>query len=799
MNIAKVIVDVPASVVNQTFDYKIPTSLIETVQPGMRVTIPFGNRKITGFVLELTDHSPFENLKEIINILDVTPVLTKELLNLGMWLANEILSLYIITFQAMLPQVLKSKYDKEIVRVEGKSLQGQLATIFKDQQAVNYDELVKQLKNVSELKHELEAGNLQLKYIVKSQITKKYENWIIPAGKESFIKLNSTLPSHAHQQRKIVEFFIANPKKINENKLCDMIQINKGNLKSLIEKGLLKIEKVEVYREPYEQSFSKTENFRLTEEQANALQPINEALNRQEHKTFLLYGVTGSGKTEIYLQAIEKVIEKGKEAIVLVPEISLTPQMVRRFKGRFGSHVAVMHSALSVGERYDEWLKVQRKEVKVVVGARSAVFAPFENIGIIIIDEEHEATYKQEETPRYHARNVAIKRGEWHQCPVILGSATPTLESFARGKKGVYHLLTLTERTNKKPMPFVKIIDMREELHSGNRTMFSKSLMEGIRSRIQKKEQIVLLLNRRGYSNFALCRDCGHVEECPHCDISLTYHKRNYQLKCHYCSHEQPMPSICSNCQSSHIRFFGTGTEKVEESLTKIIPEARVIRMDVDTTRRKGSHERLLQKFSNFEADILLGTQMIAKGLDFENVTLVGVLAADSMLHLPDFRSSEKTFQLLTQVSGRAGRHELEGEVIVQTYTPEHYSIELASQYNYDQFYLHEMQLRKRFMYSPYVFMLLITVTDENEGKVNEVIFKISHMLQQKLNEKSFILGPTPSPITRIKNRYRYQLIVKYKYEPNLSQYMQQILKYFTDEIRKNTQILIDFNPNHFM
>src|SRR5690625_3187174 len=715
-----------------------------TIKPGMLVTIPFGTRKITGFVIELTDNSSFDNLKSIINILDVTPVLTDELLQLGQWLANETLSLYISTFQAMLPQVLKSKYEKEVNVIDRETLPNSLVSIFKDKKSIGYDELVQQIDNFSEFQREVKADNLDIKYIVKSQITKKYENWVIPENKNEFILQNETLPGNAHQQRKIVEFFISHPNKINENKLCDMLQINKSHLKPLIKKGLLTIEKKEVYREPYEQDFLKTTNLTLTDEQAAAIKPINESIKTVQHKTFLLYGVTGSGKTEIYLQAIEKVIQHGKEAIVLVPEISLTPQMVRRFKGRFGSKVAVMHSALSVGERYDEWLKIQRKEVKVVVGARSAIFAPFKNLGIIIIDEEHETTYKQEESPRYHARDIAIKRAEINDCPVILGSATPTLESYARAKKEVYQLLTLSERTNKKPMPTVQIVDMREELHSGNRTMFSTKLMEGIKSRLLKKEQIVLLLNRRGYSTFALCRDCGHVEECPNCDISLTYHKRYHQLKCHYCGHEQRMPMTCSSCEGSQIRFFGTGTEKVEESLTNLIPEARVIRMDVDTTRRKGSHERLLQKFSNYEADILLGTQMIAKGLDFENVTLVGVLAADSMLHLPDFRSSEKTFQLMTQVSGRAGRHELEGEVIVQTYTPEHYSIELASQYNYEQFYLQEMQMRRQFQYSPYVFMVLMTITDENERKVNEVAYKITQLLQHKLNEQSSILGPTP-------------------------------------------------------
>src|SRR5699024_2281879 len=543
---------------------------------------------------------------------------------------------------------------------------------------------------------------------------------------------------------------------------------NPANLKPLLTKGLIDIKEHEVYRDPYKRSFEQTEKLTLTDQQAVALRQIQAAIEAQKQETFLLYGVTGSGKTEVYLQAIDDVLQAGKEAIVLVPEISLTPQMVERFKGRFGSDVAVMHSALSVGERYDEWLKVQRKEVKVVVGARSAIFAPFENVGIIIIDEEHESTYKQEETPRYHARDVAIKRAEMNNCPVILGSATPTLESYARSLKDVYTLLILSERTNQQAMPKVDVIDMRAELHAGNRTMFSRQLMAGMKERIAKGEQIVLLLNRRGYSNFALCRDCGHVEQCPNCDISLTYHKGHHRLKCHYCQHEMPMSKTCPQCEGDAIRFFGTGTERVEEELTKLMPEVGIIRMDVDTTRRKGAHERLLNKFANQEADILLGTQMIAKGLDFENVTLVGVLAADSMLHLPDFRSSEKTFQLLTQVSGRAGRHELPGNVIIQTYTPEHYSIQLASKYDFTSFYQHEMSMRHTFLYPPYVFLVLLTISDENEQTVIRTAQQIHQGLMKQLEQGTMILGPVPSPITRVKNRYRYQLILKYRYHPHL-------------------------------
>ena len=529
------------------------------------------------------------------------------------------------------------------------------------------------------------------------------------------------------KQIMVIDYFISNPKPIERQKILSLLGISSSVIKSLVDKGILYESMQEVYRDPYQDRiFEHTEPLQLTEEQSVAIKPILQTIEEKRHDVFLLYGITGSGKTEVYMQSIQKVLEEGREGIVLVPEISLTPQMVNRFKGRFGDEVAVLHSGLSIGEKYDEWRKIQRKEVRVAVGARSAIFAPFENLGIIIIDEEHETSYKQEDNPRYHARDVAIERARTHNCPVILGSATPSLETFARAKKGVYQLLTLSKRMNDQSLPTVDIVDMREELREGNRTMFSRVLYDKLQDRLMKKEQTVLFLNKRGHSSFVMCRDCGYVIQCPNCDISLTYHRYQQQMKCHYCGYEAVVPTICPECTSEHIRYFGTGTQKVEEELGKIFPEARVIRMDVDTTSRKGSHEKLLTAFEEGKADILLGTQMIAKGLDFPNITLVGVLSADTMLHLPDFRSSEKTFQLLTQVSGRAGRHELAGEVVIQTYSPEHYSIELASQQDFDQFYQKEMMIRKIHQYPPFYYLALITVSHEELMKVVDVTEKIA-------------------------------------------------------------------------
>lgn len=802
MNIAKVIVDVPSAAIDQTFDYEIPDRFLSVLTPGMRVIVPFGPRKIMGFVVEITDESSFNRLKPIADVLDLVPVLTKELLDLGKWMANETLSLSITALQVMLPQVLKSKYKKEIVRLSNERLSDELEDLFQGRDTISFEEFEASNLSYNQLKKAVEANDVMIDYIVQSKITRKYVTVVFPKKEIHLLEeALQDLPKTAKKQRAIIEFFIDNPAEISQKMLLSKLQTTTSTIKALMEKGLIDTYRKEAYRNPYDDdAIKRTEPLVLTAEQEQAIKPILESIENDRHEVLLLHGVTGSGKTEVYLQAIQEVIKKGKEAIVLVPEISLTPQMVNRFKGRFGKNVAVMHSALSAGEKFDEWRKIQRKEVQVVVGARSAIFSPFENLGIVIIDEEHETSYKQEDQPRYHARDVAIERGKNNQFPVILGSATPTLESYARASKDVYKLATLTKRTNHKPMPEVITVDMRDELHAGNRTMFSRLLMEKIRECMSKGEQIVLLLNRRGYSTFIMCRDCGHVKECPHCDIALTYHKNNNRLKCHYCSFEEAVPAVCPECSSDLIRYFGTGTQRVEEALTQLLPEASVIRMDVDTTRRKGAHEKLLRDFAEKKADILLGTQMIAKGLDFENVTLVGVLTADSMLHLPDFRSSEKTFQLLTQVSGRAGRHELAGEVIVQTYTPDHYSIVLASEYNFEAFYTKEMAMRRAFQYPPYYYLALITITHPNQVHVVQAAQRIVTELQNRINPGTIILGPTPSPIPRIKDRYRYQCMIKYKHEPNLRKMIQDVTYLFKDAIQKDDlQILVDMQPYQMM
>ncbi len=805
MKYASVIVDVPSMQTDRSYDYKIPEEWQDFLTAGMRVIVPFGPRKVQGFVIDTKDSSEFNRLKSISECLDLTPCLTPELLKVGHWLTEKTLCFKISAFQAMLPAAMKAKYEKVLSLTSGEHLEHitkQIQPFFNQKNQVDMKE-VEQSVSLRVIQKEIERGYLELIYKVKQKGNKKKVRTVnLNLSFDHLAKQIDEFPSNAKKQLEVLMYFQTN--KIRKIPVPDLIvetNTSDASIKALISKGILTEEFKEVYRDPYQdRHFEKTKALSLNSEQQQAITPILNAVKVEEHQVFLMYGVTGSGKTEVYLQSIEAVLNKGKEAIVLVPEISLTPQMVNRFKGRFGSKVAVLHSGLSIGEKYDEWRKIQRKEVQLVVGARSAIFAPFENLGMIIIDEEHESSYKQEENPRYHARDVAIYRAKHHRCPVVLGSATPVLETFARAQKGVYELLTLKERVNKRSMPSVDIVDMREELRNGNRTMFSTSLIEKLKNRLEKGEQCVLFLNKRGYSSFVMCRDCGFVIQCPHCDISLTYHRFGQQLKCHYCGHEEQMPNVCPECQSDHIRFFGTGTQRVEEELLKVLPEARIVRMDVDTTGRKGAHEKLLTRFGNKQADILLGTQMIAKGLDFPDVTLVGVLTADTMLHLPDFRASEKTFQLLTQVSGRAGRHELPGEVIIQTYTPEHYSIQLASQYDYDTFYEQEMSLRKSHAYPPYFFLALVTVSHPEITKVVAVTDKIVQFLRRNVSNEAKILGPVASPIPRINDRYRYQCMVKYKRETNLHETLRKINEHFQQEMNSDDlKIIIDLSPNTMM
>ena len=798
--IAEVIVDVAAYPVDRPFDYLVPEEMEDLIEVGCRVKVPFGSRNVLGFVIGLKNETdvPLNKIKPVAQLLDIEPVLTNEMLQLAKWLKNETICYEIDALQVMIPSALRAKYEKMVtVQVPIEQLHPTLQSFFERSFTVNYKQFEKN-GLLPQLKNGLKQKQLSIENVVSQQgKVKAVKKVQIDHSKEKLIEVASQISNRAKKQKQLIEWMQQHVGEILEpNELYEQTNSSPQVLQSLIELGAASFVQQEVYRDPFTKEIKKTDFLNLTEEQAFALNKITSTMVQELPETFLLHGITGSGKTEVYLQAIAKCLEQGKEAIVLVPEISLTPQMTDRFRSRFGELVAVLHSGLSVGEKYDEWRKIHRGNVKVVVGARSAVFAPFENIGLIILDEEHESTYKQEDSPRYHARDVAIWRSHFHQCPVILGSATPSLESFARAKKKVYTLLTLKERALKQSLPTVRIVDMREELKKGNRSMFSLDLAESIRLRLEKKEQMVLFLNRRGYSSFVLCRDCGTVLQCENCDISLTYHRNNEKCKCHYCGFEIHVPKNCPQCQSDHIRFFGTGTQKIEEEIAKLFPEARVLRMDVDTTKTKGSHEQILQAFGEGKADILLGTQMIAKGLDYPNITLVGVMSADTSLHLPDFRAAEKTFQLLTQVSGRAGRHHKPGEVVIQTYTPEHYAIEMSKTQEYLPFYEREMQMRHQAGYPPYYYLVLIQISHTDVLMAAEYAGKTVDWLRSKLSFNVSIIGPTTAGITRLQNRYRYQCLIKYKIEPDLIPVLLQLIKlYRSDWIKKGIVMTIDLDP----
>lgn len=799
--IAKVVVDVPVMQTNQPYDYVIPPELINRLEKGMRVEVPFGPRHIQGFIVDIVNQSDFVGkLKEIIRPLDLEPVLTPELLKLGEEMAEKIFAFRIHCYQTMLPPMLKAKYAKEFYLTNETYTEKQ-KDVFEGRQAISWDDAIE--KELLPFLLEWKKQNVvDIRYLVKNQAKAKkvtvYQPNLLPVDIEKEL---DSLSQRAKSQRSLLKIIgdLEPEAALTKQEFFELFEVTNRTIQIGVKNGWLKSTEKEVYRNPLKnQMFPKTQAKVLNAGQLKAFDAVMESIKEEKHDVFLLKGITGSGKTEVYLQLIGEVLDEGKTALMLVPEIALTPQMVHHFKGRFGEQVAVMHSRLSTGEKYDEWRKIKSGEARVVVGARSSIFSPVENVGIIIIDEEHETSYKQEENPKYHARNVAIHRGQYHHCPVVLGSATPSLESRARAQKNVFHLLELNERANQLALPDVEIVDMRQEFQNNNRGNFSLLLQEKIRDRLEKREQVVLLLNRRGYSSFIMCRDCGYVHECPNCDISMTFHMDTKGMKCHYCGHEENVPHRCPKCHGNQFRYFGTGTQKIENELQELFPQANIIRMDVDTTRKKGAHERLLASFGKGQADILLGTQMIAKGLDFPNVTLVGVINADTSLNLPDFRSSEKTFQLLTQVSGRAGRSTLAGEVIVQSFNPEHYAIKYAQNHNYDGFYRQEMALRHRGGYPPYYFTTQITVSDIDENKAQVKIYEINAFLRKKLGNKTVILGPSKSSIARMNNRYYFQLLIKYKNEPDLQNVLTEILNNSQKDNAKGLYISIDTEPINF-
>ena len=719
---ASIIIEYGNKAVDKTFTYIIPNEYRDKIKIGHRVLVPFNNKNIEGFVLEINDKYDGEyDLKEIDSIVDEEPILNDEMLYIGNEIQKEILCSKISIYQAMLPKALKAQ-------------------------------------------HKTNIGIKRNRYM---------------ALNKDIIEINNYINScKSKKQVEILSEIIKN----------DKVLVNSSNytINSLLEKGLVKF----IYEEINRYSVHSSGKYNLVKLNLEQEKVVNN-VEFNKFNSYLLYGVTGSGKTEVYMELISRVISNNKTAIMLVPEISLTPQIVDRFVTRFGSDIAILHSGLSDYEKYDEYRKIMLGKVKIVVGARSAIFAPLKNIGIIVIDEEHTNTYKQDNNPRYHARDVAMLRGKYHNCPVVLGSATPSLESFARACKGVYKLLTLTKRAGVSKLPDVKIVDMKEEVRKGN-FILSSVLVEKVEDRLKKNEQVILLLNRRGYSSMLTCRDCGMVIKCPNCDISLTYHKSSNTNRCHYCNYSVKNIAVCPQCGSKNMKDYGLGTEKLEEELNKIF-NARVIRMDMDTTSKKGMHEKIINDFGEHKYDILLGTQMIAKGLDFPMVTLVGVINADSSLNVPDFRSAEVTFDLLSQVSGRAGRGNSPGEVIIQSYNPEHYSIVCAKKHDYYGFYKEEMKIRKMLGYPPYFYITVVNITSKDYNIGFSEANKIGNYLRKNLRGDTKILGPSMANVFKINNIYHYQCIIKYKYDNKLSEVLTKIDDIY--KINNKVDVSIDVNP----
>lgn len=804
--LAQVVVDVPTMQTNRPYTYQIPARLSRQVKVGMRVIVPFGKgrRDVQGFIVALDEPTSYQGqLKPLVGLMDLQPVISPELLELSKWMADDTYSFWISCIYTMLPNVLKAK-SKRVVRIIDEIDEQTSLDIFKGKDELDFASVQDDSDKISKLLKLKRAGKIRFEYQVVDRAKVKMVTTITSAM--NFLEFEDVLHDlrkNARTQQRLIAYL--------QNLQGHTVTLTQAEKESGLpsaafsmgaKKGWLTRGKIERYRIPdsgrIPSSEELTRPLKLTSDQQKVLTPVVDDIDGANPETFLLRGVTGSGKTEVYLHAIAHALKRGRSALLLVPEISLTPQIVDQVRGRFGKKVAVLHSALSNGERYDEWRRIERGEATVVVGARSAVFAPLNNIGVIIMDEEHESSYKQDDVPRYHAREVAKWRMRYHHCPLLLGSATPSLESYARAMAGNYRLLKLPHRINRKPLPPIQVIDMRPEIQTRGESNFSQELLNALQDRLQKNEQSILMLNRRGFSSFMMCRACGYVLKCPNCDISLTMHLDTHTMKCHYCGHEEPIPSVCPNCQSHQIRYYGTGTEKVAMELQKVLPQARVIRMDVDTTRRKGMHGKLLREFGNHQADILLGTQMIAKGLDFPNVTLVGVLNADTGLDIPDFRASERTFDLLSQVSGRAGRADKNGQVIIQTFNPDNYAIRLAQAHDYDHFFATEMNIRAQAGYPPYFYTIKLMASHPEEKVAAKVIYDLKSQLTG-LAKDTIVLGPTPRAIARLKRRYYYQIIVKYRHDHALHRCLTHMLQNAQQQYPHDVELVIDPDPQYFL
>ncbi|MCH5210262.1 MAG: primosomal protein N' [Oscillospiraceae bacterium] len=771
--IAKIIVDSRSKHVDRVFDYLIPDFLENEISIGSRVLVPFssGNREVEGFCVGFCEKSESRQIKSIIKLANDIPAFDEEMLPVIKWMKKKYLSSYLDIIHTIVPSGTSVKSEEWIILLREEETRSEIRkniiSIIRDNGGgIEYNVLEERCgRNVqNQIRAMVKDGILRKEYRQSAKVRDKKIKFVrLSVTADEAEKAAMSLRPKAPVQSRMLQLLADN----GEMPAIWLRKVTNGTisaLTALIKKGFLEVFEVEAERNPYRgRVFEKTEKMTPTSEQEKAINKITSSVKNGDGSTYLLHGVTGSGKTEVFMQAIEYAVSIGKSAIMLVPEISLTPQMVSRFMSRFGDCIAIFHSALSQGERYDQWKRIKSGGADIVIGARSAVFAPLKNIGIIIMDEEHSDTYKSEMSPRYHARETAIFRAKQSGAAVVLASATPSVESYYKAQEGEYTLLEMNTRFNNNKMPYIYIEDMRSELARGNKSMLSARLYKEIEKNLQKGEQTILFLNRRGFSTFVSCRTCGYVPECPNCSISLTYHKFGNNLKCHYCGYIRPTYTKCPECDSKYIRYFGGGTQKVEEEINRLFPNASSIRMDMDTTGKKQSHEKILQRFEKDKIDILIGTQMVAKGLDFENVTLVGVITADTMLHLHDFRSGERTFAMLEQVSGRAGRGEKEGRAVIQTYTPEHEAVKLVKTHEYKEFYRNEIAQRHLLWYPPFCKMVGVQFqgsSEETTAKSAGCFVKALGNIKE-MGQKIQVLGPIPSYVSKIKNKYRWQIIFK--------------------------------------
>lgn len=743
--IASIVVDIAAKQVNQTFDYMVPDFLESILKVGYRVRVIFGNRTVMGFVVAIKEKTSFrKKLREISDIVDVYPVLNEEFVELAKFITENNFSYYAVALQTMIPSALKIKYRKTARILEETE---ELKSIFQGKKEIELDH-----RSPEELKVIYTAqrqGKVSLDTKLKKNRNEKKFDYI-------YVKDVTKKPS-SRQGEKLLSYLLELEEATPMPMLLEHTGFSKSVIHTLLERGTLGLFTKEVLLSPEPQGIS-PKAYTLNQTQ----QACYERVNFEHSKTYLLYGVTGSGKTLLYISWIKDVLAKGRQALLLVPEISLTPQITAIFQSYFGSSVAILHSRLSMFERYSRWKSILQHEVQIVIGARSAVFAPLDNLGIIIIDEEHEPSYIQENNPKYNAIEIAALRSKRHICPLILGSATPNVCDYYKAIEGEYELLHLPNRANQKEMPRKQLVDMTVELKKGNKSVFSNLLKETLLAVFKRKEQSILFLNRRGHSSFVMCRSCGEVVKCPHCDISLTYHSYTNTLECHYCGHKQLNVESCPACGSSKIRFVGSGTEKVMEEIQNLIPEAKVLRVDLDTTKKVIDYEAAFQQFKNHEADIMVGTQMIAKGLDFADVTLVGVINADLALHYPSYDSNMTAFNLIEQVSGRAGRGEKKGEVIIQTYQPKHFVLETALHNDYDGFFKREIENRRITGMPPFSLALVIQIESLDVHLARTEAYRMLQALKDAAKE-SEILGPAEAFPFRRNDYYRFTIQLKVK------------------------------------